>query len=74
MQVGPFVPGQEPPVQVKDVADGLQFAESMELPPGGILMESGVAVNVQIGGVTVVPTVTVVDAILDPPGLMPVNV
>ena len=48
VQVVALVPAQLPPVQTKDVAAGVQLAESVEVPPA--LIEAGDALREQDGG------------------------
>ena len=49
MQLAPVVPAQVPPVQVNDVAAGVQLAVRVELLP--VVMAAGFAVRVQVGSV-----------------------
>ena len=75
VQVVALVPTQVPPVQVNDVAAGVQLAKSVELPPA--LIEAGAAVKEQDGGCNggVTVTVTVAEAVLPlPTTLAPLNV
>ena len=48
VQLATIVPAQVPPVQVKEVAAGLQLAVSVAVPPA--VIEAGDAVSVQVGG------------------------
>ena len=73
MQVVTLVPAQLPPVQTKDVAAGVQLAESVDVPPA--VIEAGEALRVQDGGCDAGVTVTVAEAVLPvPTPLLPENV
>ena len=73
VQVVALVPTQVPPVQVNEVAAGVQLAESLAVPPA--VITAGDALRVQDGGCDTGVTVTVAEEVLPVPmTLAPVNV
>lgn len=73
MQLGPMVPTQVPPVQLYELAMGVQLAVSVEVPPAAT--DVGDAVRLQTGVVEADPvTVTVaMDVFPVPYAFAPVN-